>query len=281
MNWETVYVLCKKYTDTVASGDVDIYLEHATIENGHLKLEMSDGTVFDVGNVGVIDDNVSSADYAYSSAKIDELIANVNAALAESNESIQQEITNRTNAINELQESKADITSLNNYYTKTENYSKTEVDNKLNNKANVTVTDSIQGNITRIETDIDELQADVVSAQADITALQTDKADKPAITSVSAASPSVTLTDNTEARCGAVTLLTLTLPSSTGDDYISAVIFTANSNTPLSYPDTIVMVGTDCIDGVFAPVSGKRYEVIVTNDGASYVGRVSGYEVTA
>lgn len=108
-----------------------------------------------------------------------------------------------------------------------------------------------------------------------------DKADKPAITSVSAATPSVTLTDNTETRCGAVTLLTLTLPSSTGDDYISAVVFTANSNTPLSYPDTIVMVGTDCIDGVFAPVSGKRYEVIVTNDGASYVGRVSGYEVTA
>src|SRR5699024_8600858 len=77
-----------------------------------------------------------------------------------------------------------------------------------------------------------------------------DKADKPAITSVSAASPSVTLTDNAEARCGAVTLLTLTLPLSTGDDYISAVVFTANSNTPLSYPDTIVMVGTDCIDGV-------------------------------
>ena len=108
-----------------------------------------------------------------------------------------------------------------------------------------------------------------------------DKADKPAITSVSAATPSVTLTDNTETRCGAVTLLALTLPSSTGDDYISAVVFTANSDTPLSYPDTIVMVGTDCIDGVFAPVSGKRYEVIVTNDGASYVGRVSGYEVTA
>lgn len=746
MNWETVYILCKKYTDTVASGDVDIYLEHATIENGHLKLEMSDGTVFDVGNVGVIDDNVSSADYAYSSAKIDELIANVNAALAENNESIQQEITDRTNAINELQESKADttsldnyytknetytktevdgklnnkadtstvteidntvtgiqttlnnrtavyyesmavysedsdtksiwqfniydfdktkdsvllvyltinsgtggasgggsdigrlvdeptasveinpqiewtpqpgylyiriyngdtsevypvinqsygvfastnvdgfpsswldstamdksvlifafnasnqsfyytesttiediqgintaivqlqsdvsgitdgfnanielintnisnlqsskadVTALNNYYTKTENYTKTEVDGKLNSKANVTVTDSIESDITNIEntvasmqnaldgqvqvyaasgikdsngtvfylksdyfdntrpvlfllyvtashsggiggnalsgnndnievyapdvvngeptvlcnrtdgslaaqyflsfptntaesgsedklvvghryaflcevsanndrsetayyvgeipttfddtdiqnsistinnsissintnidtvegnistiqstlgtvqtnittlqtdkadaadvytksetdnklaqkanasavasieTDIDELQADVASAQADITALQTDKADKPVITSVSAASPSVTLTDNTEARCSAVTLLTLTLPSSTGDDYISAVVFTANSDTPLSYPDTIVMVGTDCIDGVFAPVSGKRYEVIVTNDGASYVGRVSGYEVTA
>lgn len=153
-------------------------------------------------------------------------------------------------------------------------YTKTETDNKLTQKADMSA-------VTSIETDIDELQADVVSAQADITALQTDKADKPVITSVSAATPSVTLTDNTETRCGAVTLLTLTLPSSTGDDYISAVIFTANSNTPLSYPDTIVMVGTDCIDGVFAPVSGKRYEVIVTNDGASYVGRVSGYEVTA
>lgn len=153
-------------------------------------------------------------------------------------------------------------------------YTKSETNTRLAQKADASA-------VTSIETDIDELQADVVSAQADITALQTDKADKPVITSVSAASPSVTLTDNTEARCGAVTLLTLTLPSSTGDDYISAVIFTANSNTPLSYPDTIVMMGTDCIDGVFAPVSGKRYEVIVTNDGASYVGRVSGYEVTA
>ena len=106
-----------------------------------------------------------------------------------------------------------------------------------------------------------------------------DKADKPTITTPTGTSAE--LADNTEARFGEVTSLTLTLPSSTGDDYISAVIFTANSNTPLSYPDTIVMVGTDCIDGVFAPVSGKRYEVIVTNDGASYVGRVSGYEVTA
>lgn len=284
MNWETVYILCKKYTDTVASGDVDIYLEHATIENGHLKLEMSDGTVFDVGNVGVIDDNVSSADYAYSSAKIDELIANVNAALAENNESIQQEITDRTNAINELQESKANITSLNNYYTKTENYSKTEVDNKLNNEVSAinSSISSINTNIDTVEGNISTIQSTLGTVQTNITTLQTDKADRPDITSVSAATPSVTLTDNTEARCGAATSLTLTLPTDTTGDYISSVVFTSGATaTSLTYPDTIAMIGTDCIDGVLAPVANTRYTVIVAYDGAGLVGYVAGHEVTA
>ena len=106
-----------------------------------------------------------------------------------------------------------------------------------------------------------------------------DKADKPTITTPTGTSAE--LADNTEARFGEVTSLTLTLPSSTGDDYISAVIFTANSDTPLSYPDTIAMIGTDCIDGVFAPTTGKRYTVIVAYDGAGLVGYVAGYEVTA
>ena len=107
------------------------------------------------------------------------------------------------------------------------------------------------------------------------------KADKPTITSVSGASPSVTLTDNTETQCGEVTALTLTLPSSTPNGYISSVIFTANSATPLTYPESIAMIGTDCLDGVFAPTAGVRYTVIVTYDGAGVVGYVAGYEVTA
>ena len=107
------------------------------------------------------------------------------------------------------------------------------------------------------------------------------KADKPTITSVSGASPSVTLTDNTETQCGEVTALTLTLPSSTPNGYISSVIFTANSATPLTYPESIAMIGTDCLDGVFAPTAGVRYTVIVTYDGAGVVGYVAGYEVSA
>lgn len=128
-----------------------------------------------------------------------------------------------------------------------------------------------------------EFTANIKDAE-DITKIETDglldgKADVTSIITPSGATPTVTLTDNTESRRGAVTALTLTLPSDTSGDYISSVIFTANSPTPLVYPDNITMIGTDCIDGVFAPVSGKRYTVIVAYDGAGLVGTVGGYAI--
>ena len=89
-----------------------------------------------------------------------------------------------------------------------------------------------------------------------------DKADKPTITTPTGTSAE--LADNTEARFGEVTSLTLTLPTDTTGDYISSVAFTSGATaTSLTYPDAITMIGTDCIDGVFAPVASKRYTVIV------------------
>ncbi len=101
MNWEIVYALCKQYTDSVTGGSgggSGIYLKRAYIENGHLKLEMSDGTKLDAGNIGAIDDNNSSSDYTYSSLKIDEMINEVNQLIQSTGE--------------ELQENKADKTDL-------------------------------------------------------------------------------------------------------------------------------------------------------------------------
>ena len=110
-----------------------------------------------------------------------------------------------------------------------------------------------------------------------------DKADRPTITTPTGASAE--LADNTEARFGEVSSLTLTLPSNTTGEfggYISSVVFTSGATaTSLTYPDTIAMIGTDCIDGVLAPVAGKRYTVIVAYDGAGLVGYVAGHEVTA
>lgn len=105
-----------------------------------------------------------------------------------------------------------------------------------------------------------------------------DKADKPTITTPTGTSAE--LVDNTETRFGEVTSLTLTLPTDTTGDYISSAVFTSGTTaTSLTYPDTITMIGTDCIDGVLAPVAGKRYTVIVAYDGAGLVGTVGGYEI--
>ena len=83
-----------------------------------------------------------------------------------------------------------------------------------------------------------------------------------------------------EYRLGEVTSLTLNLPDNVSDDYISSVIFTSGATaTNLIYPDTIKMLGEDCIDCVFTPVANKRYEVIISYDGVNCVGVVGGYAV--
>ena len=88
------------------------------------------------------------------------------------------------------------------------------------------------------------------------------------------------LSDHLQYRCGEVTSLTLNLPNNTSDDYISSVIFTSGATaTNLVYPDTIKMLGEDCIDCVFTPVANKRYEVIISYDGVNFVGVVGGYGV--
>lgn len=180
-------------------------------------------------------------------------------------------------------------------------YTKTETDNLLDDKAEAAdLTEeasirvaadeemaeditSINSTLTSHGSDISALQSSVSAAEADIESLQEGiaaKADIPAITTPTGTS--VTLSDNTEARFGEVATLTLSLPSDTSGDYISSVIFTSGTTaTSLSYPDTITMIGTDCIDGVFAPVANKRYTLIVAYDGAGLVGYVAGHEVTA
>ena len=145
---------------------------------------------------------------------------------------------------------------------------------------------SINSTLTTHGNSISTLQSDVSTAETNIENLQEDittKADKPTITTPTGTSAE--LADNTEARFGEVASLTLTLPTDTTGEfggYISSVVVTSGATaTSLTYPDTITMIGTDCIDGVFAPVASKRYTVIVAYDGAGLVGYVAGHEVTA
>ena len=136
------------------------------------------------------------------------------------------------------------------------------------------VNDAIAAASTEISQGID------ATLGSEVLQLSRWKADKPTITTPTGTSAE--LSDNTEARFGEVASLTLTLPTDTTGDYISSVAFTSGATaTSLTYPDTITMIGTDCIDGVFAPVANKRYTVIVAYDGAGLVGYVAGREVTA
>ena len=188
----------------------------------------------------------------------------------------------------DMLDGKADASALGSYYTKT------EADGLLGAKASTsalsdetsarTAADTaINSTLTTHGNSISTLQSSVSAAEADIESLQEDieaKADIPAITTPTGTAAE--LTDNTEARFTEVATLTLSLPSDTSGDYISSVAFTSGTTaTSLSYPDTITMIGTDCIDGVFAPVANKRYTLIVVYDGAGLVGYVAGHEVTA
>ena len=89
----------------------------------------------------------------------------------------------------------------------------------------------------------------------------------------------VTMDDNTETRCSVVNTLTLTLPESTNPDYISSINFTSSyPATNIIYPDTISMMGMDCMSNVFVPENNKRYNIILYYDGDSFVGVVGGYD---
>ena len=97
---------------------------------------------------------------------------------------------------------------------------------------------------------------------------------------ITSSNTTVTLSDNTETRCGEVTSLSLSLPSDTSNDYISSVIFTSGTTeTSLIYPETINMIGTDCTDNIFVPIKNKRYTIIVTYDGVGLIGTVGGYVI--
>lgn len=64
------------------------------------------------------------------------------------------------------------------------------------------------------------------------------------------------------------TWLQLLLPSTIPDDYISSLVFNSgNEPTTLSYPQTILFTGDDCIDNVFVPKANTTYNVMFWYDG--------------
>ena len=103
-----------------------------------------------------------------------------------------------------------------------------------------------------------------------------NKSDKTSISTLEETAPTLNMSYNTEVRYGEVSSLTITLPQSFEDDYISSVVFTSgNEAVNLIYPEEIKMSGEDCMDGIFTPVENKRYTLILSYDGV-YVSGIAG-----
>ena len=94
------------------------------------------------------------------------------------------------------------------------------------------------------------------------------KADKTTITTSTETAASITLADNTEARYGEITSLTVALPETISDSFVSSVIFKSGATaTTVTVPSGVYCQGADCKNSAFLPKSNKRYTMIFSYDG--------------
>ena len=94
------------------------------------------------------------------------------------------------------------------------------------------------------------------------------KEDKAVISTLTETSPSITLADNTEVRCDEITSLTVTIPETLSDSFISSAVFKSGATaTTVTVPSDVYCQGADCKNGVFTPKANKRYTMIFSYDG--------------
>ena len=94
------------------------------------------------------------------------------------------------------------------------------------------------------------------------------KADKTTITTSTETTASITLADNTETRFAEITSLTVALPKTISDCFISSVIFKSGATaTAVTVPSGVYCQGADCKNGAFLPKANKRYTMIFSYDG--------------
>lgn len=88
---------------------------------------------------------------------------------------------------------------------------------------------------------------------------------------------SISLANNTIYNGAEISTLTISLPSSTDNTFISEIDFSSGSTpTTFTYPNTIIWSGDDVSSNVFTPVASKRYVVMITYDGVNFRGLVKG-----
>ena len=96
--------------------------------------------------------------------------------------------------------------------------------------------------------------------------------DKTTITTdTSSTTPTLALANNTEQRYTQdLTSLTLTLPQTTPNDFISSVVFASGSTaTSMTYDSSIKWSGTDVTSNAFVPQANQEYEIVFWFNGLS------------
>lgn len=212
----------------------------------------------------------------------------------------EQVLTNANNILNHTSDSNVHVTASektnwNNKYTK----------NEIDNKIAVAKQEAISAIIgENVDVDFDTLQEIAAWIQSDTTnsaalinrvsAIEADYLNSTdmemftekttIITYPTATEATIQLNYNHEIRYSELTTLSITLPdfseTEMSNDYISSVVFTSGETaTNLTYPETVICSGEDCIDGVFAPIPNKRYEFIIKYDGIYTIGVVGGISV--
>ena len=94
------------------------------------------------------------------------------------------------------------------------------------------------------------------------------KADKTTITTSTETTASITLADNTETRFAEITSLTVALPETISDSFVSSAVFKSGATaTAVTVPSGVYCQGADCKNGAFLPKANKRYTMIFSYDG--------------
>ena len=98
-------------------------------------------------------------------------------------------------------------------------------------------------------------------------------------TSVTVSTSTLTqeLASDTIYNCGELSALTITIPNSVDEKYISQVNFTSGATaTVLTAPVDVIWRGSDVDSNGFTPVANKRYAVLFFSDGVNVRGLVQG-----
>lgn len=138
----------------------------------------------------------------------------------------------------------------------------------------------INGESNSNMTKIDKAYGDIKSSLDSVLNKTNNKSDKTTI--LSGSNTTLELANNVEVRyTDAISSLTLTLPATIPDDYISSVVFTTDNklDTTITYPSDICMSGDSCINDKFVPLKSRRYTLIIWNDGVTINGIVYGRAV--
>ena len=140
---------------------------------------------------------------------------------------------------------------------------KTEVNAKQNALTTAQL-NAVNSGITTAKVSTYDGYASTIASKADTVDLET-KANRETVAELTAAT---TIAHNTIYRAGVLASLTISLPATFEDDFISKFDFTSGATaTAFTAPDTLKWDGSDIVSNALVPGANKRYSIFIYYDG--------------